>query len=114
MIQRIIQIPRTGRPRSIGLSASEATTLAAVSTGYLHIVPQSRPELVERGRLIGGGPLLQQGERDFSVAERVPLLSIGLKCLRENKQQVPPLRFAPVGMTILLCPQELQQEILDL
>jgi hypothetical protein len=32
---------------------------------------------------------------------------------REKKPQVPPLRFAPVGMTILLCPQELQREILD-
>jgi hypothetical protein len=32
---------------------------------------------------------------------------------REGKQQVPPLRYAPVGMTILLCPQELQREILD-
>jgi hypothetical protein len=25
----------------------------------------------------------------------------------EKKPQVPPLRFAPVGMTILLCPQKL-------
>jgi hypothetical protein len=24
----------------------------------------------------------------------------------EKKPQVPPLRFAPVGMTILLCPQK--------
>jgi hypothetical protein len=31
----------------------------------------------------------------------------------KKKPQVPPLRFAPVGMTILLCPQELQREILD-
>jgi hypothetical protein len=31
----------------------------------------------------------------------------GLKRLRGNREkepQVPPLRFAPVGMTILLCP----------
>jgi len=31
----------------------------------------------------------------------------------EKRPQVPPLRFAPVGMTILLCPQQLQREILD-
>jgi len=30
-----------------------------------------------------------------------------------REPQVPPLRFAPVGMTILLCPQALQREILD-
>ena len=34
------------------------------------------------------------------------------KRTRENEPQVPPLRFAPVGMTILLRPQELQREIL--
>jgi hypothetical protein len=31
----------------------------------------------------------------------------------KKKPQVPPLRFAPVGMTILLWPQGLQREILD-
>jgi PAS domain-containing protein len=32
--------------------------------------------------------------------------------MRIRKPRVPPLRFAPVGMTILLCPQKLQREIL--
>jgi len=31
----------------------------------------------------------------------------------ETKPQVPPLRFASVGMTILLCPQQLHRGILD-
>src|ERR1700761_9495878 len=30
---------------------------------------------------------------------------------RVAEPQVPPLRFAPVGMTILVCPQELRREI---
>ena len=34
--------------------------------------------------------------------------------LSGKKPQVPPLRFAPVGMTILLCPLQLQGEILAL
>jgi hypothetical protein len=39
---------------------------------------------------------------------------VAAKRLAEKKPQVPPLRFAPVGMTILLCAQELQLEILAL
>ncbi len=38
----------------------------------------------------------------------------GLKARVSTREepQVPPLRFAPVGMTILSCPQKLQRKIL--
>jgi hypothetical protein len=61
-----------------------------------------------------GAPCFSRGEQRFSVAQRSWTLIVrfsaglensGLKCLRENpkeKQQVPPLRFATVGMTLLV------------
>jgi hypothetical protein len=33
----------------------------------------------------------------------------GLRVSTGKEPQVPPLRFAPVGMTMLLCPQDLQE-----
>ena len=41
---------------------------------------------------VGGSPLLQQGERRFSVAEKVALLSIGLYRLRKKGPMIGTFR----------------------